>query len=277
MSRLHFANSATLHVRQGLVQAGGSLRRKVALQTRYGLFQHPLEGLVLIDTGYSSAVTQGAGRSVALKAYAAVLRPNLLTEGTIPAVLSRLGAGLDDIRTVILTHLHADHVAGLSLLPHARLIVSRQAAQPVLSGGRLSNLSHGVFTELLPPDFAHRLTCLEDRPMAAAPDGRADGRDLLGDGSVIAFPLPGHASGHVGLWFPMTEGSPVYGCDAAWMAGDLDHGDLPGLPARLILHSARDARQSLQRLAALKAAGHPVILCHDPQVSAYDLPLQDRP
>lgn len=268
MSQLFFANSADLHVRQRLVQAGGSFHRKLVLRTRYGLFRHPSQGLVLIDTGYGPAVTQGAGRSAALKAYARVLRPDLLAKGALPAVLDRLGARPADIRTVVLTHLHADHVAGLALLPHARLVLSRQA---VPGRGPMAALSHGVFTELLPPDFPQRLEFIEDAPTIAAPDGRADGRDLFGDGSVIAMPLPGHAAGHIGLWFPTVTGSPVYGCDAAWVGEDLDCGRLPGPPARLVLHSARAARDSLRRLAAIKAAGHPVILCHDPRPNRYDL------
>jgi N-acyl homoserine lactone hydrolase len=58
-----------------------------------------------------------------------------LPEWALAAQLGRVGIGLPDIRTVILTHLHYDHAGGCELLPNARFIVQRTelmaAAAPI--------------------------------------------------------------------------------------------------------------------------------------------------
>ena len=45
-------------------------------------------------------------------------------EQTTPAVLKRIGIRPEDVSTVILTHLHYDHVGNAGMFPNARLVVS---------------------------------------------------------------------------------------------------------------------------------------------------------
>ena len=237
-----FANSAIVTVPERLVLGGGSWR-PVKLGVRFGVWVHPLQGPVLIDTGYGPEVTQGR-RSLPLRIYAALIRPQLAEQPE--TVLARLGFTADDVRFVFITHFHADHVSGLKRFPKARFIAAGWAqihSQPIWQ-----QLRHGVFAELLPVDFATRLI-----PMT---------RDVFGDGSMLSLDLPGHALGHTGVVWP--DYNLVYAADAQWMGRALREDRPPRGPARLIYHDEAAMRASLAVLRAM--SGYEMVFCHDPAV-----------
>ena len=240
----------------------------IRLPVRWGLLRHPEHGPVLIDTGYTSAVTADPGRSLGLRAYQAALRARLTGTGTMTAVLARAGIAADDVRHVIVTHLHANHVAGLKALPRARFHVAI-AAIAQLDRPRRTLLRHGIFPELLPEDFVARADPLESRRMVAAHEALGDGHDVFGDGAIVAVPLPGHADGHVGLLF--RGATPLlYACDAQWVRDALQDGRHPGPPLSLICADRTAWRETTARLRAFAGAGGEIVLCHDPAPTRQD-------
>ena len=247
------------------------------LCVRYGLYLSDSAGPVLIDTGYTEHALSAPGRGLALRIYGHVLRPKLVAENQPGPFLARFGLRPQDIRRVIVTHFHADHVSGLTLFPKARFVASAGAWNAFRSASRLGNLRHGIFAGLLPHDFADRLDVIEatapfQPPLFPhGPHGAPFGHDLLGDGSLIAVPLPGHCDGHVGLVFPNVERPLLYAVDAQWLMAALPALRRPGFPSSLI---AAD-RTALGRSAALVdgfvRAGGEVVLCHEPEPTPYDL------
>ncbi len=272
--KLHFANSAFVSARERFVQRGGR-RTKIRLPVRYGILEHPEAGLTLIDTGYGPRVTMGRGRSFGLRLYSAALPPELLPEGAIETALARLGYAPSDLQQIIVTHFHADHVAALLDLPNVQVITDLAALRSISRRGYLKNVvCNGVFTELLPRDLAERVVDIAS--IAQAPLGLGPGRDLFGDGSVLAIPLPGHAEGHFGLCFPAFDPPLLYGCDAQWVLAALDPDVAPGFPASLLAVDRQAAARSTAQLARFRDEGGQVILCHDPAPTAYDLKAPDR-
>lgn len=265
MSAPRFLNSAIVQVPERVVLRGGSWRR-IALGVRYGMVEHPEFGPVLIDTGYGPRVTRAAQRSTALKLYNAVLRPRLVEDDLPLAALQRAGYAATDVRRIVVTHFHADHVAALRDFPNARFIASGAAWQAIVRMRNGQRLHSGIFSELMPPDFVSRLLPIETLPERSAPLGLGTGRDVWGDGSCLAVDLPGHAIGHFGLLWAQSDPPLLYATDTTWLADALDD-RMPGGIARIVYEDEAAMRKSAGLVAGFRRAGGRVILCHD-RVSA---------
>lgn len=268
---ISFANSAMVPAPEAVVQQGGAWRWR-KLRVRYGVLRHPKQGLWLIDTGIGPQVLSAPGRSLALRLYAGALRYRGVAAQAPHAVLERMGLRPRDVAGVIVTHFHADHVARLAEFPMARIIAHGPALARVRAAADWVNLRHGVFGELIPAALETRLTCVTRLPRVALPFGMGVGADLFGDGSCVAMDLPGHAEGHFGIAMAGHQVPLLYACDVAWTMGSVTTGQVPGGAARAILHDAAGAAESLARVARWAAAGGDVVLCHDPERTAYDLP-----
>ncbi len=267
--RLVFANSAWVDAPERFILRGGAWRRR-ALRVRFGLLLHPTQGPVLIDTGYTDHAVSGRDRSRALRIYSGLLRPRLVPEEQPEAVLARYGFAPRDVKSVIVTHFHADHVSGLKLFPNAQFHTVAAAWARVAGRSAHHNLRHGIFTELLPADFSARLAPLEDcaqvRGLGAEP-----GFDVLGDGRISACPLPGHAEGHFGLAIHLPERTVLYAVDTQWMLAALPKSRRPGLVPRLIADAPDKLEDSTDLVARFgNQAPGDVILCHDPDRHALD-------
>lgn len=250
-----FLNSAIVTVPEWMVLKNGRWR-SCRLAVRYGAFSHPIGGNCLIDTGYTERTTKGR-RSLFLSAYAAILRPKLTADA--------LPKARPDVDTILLTHMHADHVSGLRDYPRARIIARRDGVRSFVEGGAFYRIHHGVFSELLPDNLLARLVALEDLPVTDAPLGLGKGFDVFGDGSVLAVDLPGHMFGHVGYVWTRLDRPLLYAADAQWLMRAIREGRSPGPPAKWIMHDARAALDTARRIAAFAAAGGEVVLCHEPE------------
>ncbi len=254
---LQFPNSAWVSAPERLVLKRGRCRL-LDIPVRYGVFTHEVAGRCLVDTGYTERVTRGQ-RSFPLWLYNAILRPRL-TRHCLPQAEP-------EIDTILLTHLHADHIAGLKDYPAARILADKTAIADFLQRGA-SRLRHGLFRELLPDNFIERITDFGDLPEVDAPLGLGTGRDVFGDGTVLAIPLPGHMHGHTGLCFAHADRPLLYAADAQWLHRAVMENRLPGAPARWILDDREACQSSADRIRKFAEAGGVVVYCHDP-----DLPL----
>ena len=255
--RPRFLNSAFVRTLERLVLSGGGWRT-IDLPVRYGLFDHPRVGRCMIDTGYTQRVVSGK-RSLPLRIYASVLRPRLQSEAL---------AHDQPIASILLTHLHADHVAALLDHPQARIYANGAGIDHFLNASALSQIRHGVFRELLPDDLAARVARFEDCPVAEAPLGLGEAHDVFGDGAVLAVPLPGHMRGHTGFVWPKLDPPLLYAADAQWLRRAVMEDRAPGPPARWIMDDRDQDLATRQRIASFARAGGEVVYCHDPELRA---------
>jgi len=262
-----FVNSASVRVLERLMLAGGGWRM-IDLKVRFGFLDHPRLGPVLIDTGYSHRVKSGKERSLALKAYTALTKPRLELEAT--EFLASRGIAPSDIRTIIITHVHADHVSALKDFPNAQVHADGDAIRKFGSASHLANVFDGVFTELLPDDLSERLVPFDGADKVNLPNSLGAGFDIFGDRSAVCVPFPGHAPGHCGIWFGLADKPFLYATDVQWMKRAVTDGAIPWLTSAIVSENRQAMRDSVNRLRIYHEAGGSFLLCHDPETSEYD-------
>lgn len=158
-----------------LTLRGGRLR-PVRFPAGFACIVHPRHGPVMVDTGYSFRFFEETSRL-----------PNALYRYITPVVYEerdsaanwlreRFGMEPEQIKYVILTHFHADHIAGVKDFPQAKLIYLPQAYEAVRSLRPLAAVRAGFLPGLLPdPErFAAR-----SEPLTRVRSDSAWGRSFL--------------------------------------------------------------------------------------------------
>lgn len=219
------------------VSRRGAPWRPIDFPALVGVIRHPERGVVLFDTGYAPRFFDATAHlPEALYARATPVR--CAPHESALARLETLGIRADEVRTVVLSHLHADHVGGVLDFPAARIVVLRDALAPLRLPRGMRQVKRGVLAALLPDDLDDRVLLVDDlaaaRPGLPGPLG--PGRDLFGDGSLVLVPLPGHAAGHLGLLVRTATARILLVGDAAWSTRAVTRLELPHPVVRLVTH-----------------------------------------
>jgi N-acyl homoserine lactone hydrolase len=220
-----------------------------------------VKGLLLFDTGQDRAsVTDDAyfpGGPTGLL-YDRLARFHIGQEETLSARLATLGYAPADVDTAILSHLHQDHMGGLPELRGANLLVAEaewaelSKPAPELRGFLRKHIQ-------LPGLRWHRIGFEPTHDSALAPF--SESLDVMGDGSLVLLPTPGHTSGSLSLLVRRRTKSPLL------LVGDLSYGadllerrQLPGVGAR------RQLARTTRKVLAFKqrTPGLVILPAHDP-------------
>jgi glyoxylase-like metal-dependent hydrolase (beta-lactamase superfamily II) len=197
-----------------------------------GLIHHPVVGWILYDTGYASHLFDATGQWPE-RLYRIAVPVTLPTSEQLDSQLAGFGITPADISLVIISHYHGDHVAGLKDFPNARFIALRADTQEILAlqGRRWRSTISGNLPGLLPENFGSRLDDADKSRVKRLPAWMLpfqDAFDLLGDGSLLGVPLPGHSKGQLGVCVPDADGRPAFlVADACWSLPACREGRLP--------------------------------------------------
>ncbi|MCB1204323.1 MAG: MBL fold metallo-hydrolase [Verrucomicrobiae bacterium] len=220
-----------------------------------GLIDHPREGLVLYDTGYSRHFHR-ATRSFPECLYRLVTPVSLPPEEELLCQLEDRGIRAGDIGTIVISHFHADHVAGLRDFPRARFVATRAEKMENERRGRFGRARRAYLRELLPDDFEARAIWAPDLPETPMPWpewGR--GWDLLGDGSLVGVNLPGHVASQLGIVFSTEEHGQVFLVgDASWKIEALAENRPPGRVAYTLFADGTSYDRTFAALRDLHAS-----------------------
>src|SRR5207237_1447006 len=132
----HILDTGYCLARENHILQGGS-RRMVACHSLVALLRHPEHGWLLWDTGYAPRMLE-VTRRLPFALYRAATPLRLGPELAVVAQLARLGLRASDIRRVLISHFHADHIAGLRDFPAAEYIASQLAYNDVAARQGLS-------------------------------------------------------------------------------------------------------------------------------------------
>ncbi|ALW88111.1 MBL fold metallo-hydrolase [Deinococcus actinosclerus] len=193
----------------------GAPWRVQAYPAGFTLILHPTRGPVLFDTGYGADVVAAMRRWPGL-IYGLITPVQLGPHDSAREQLRVLGFAPEEVRHVIVSHLHADHVGGLRDFPHATFHLDRRAWEPLRKLRGVRAVRRAYLPELLPDDFEDRCAWLDFTAAGDALHPFAEVADVFGDGLLRAVPLPGHAPGMVGLLAQEDAGLTVLAADAAW-------------------------------------------------------------
>jgi glyoxylase-like metal-dependent hydrolase (beta-lactamase superfamily II) len=242
---VQFLDTGCCLASEALMLRGGRWKT-VEVHSLVALVRHPDRGWLLWDTGYAPRMldeTRGWPNFL----YRLMTPLRLRPEGAIATQLPALSVPLDEVRTVVLSHLHADHMCGLRDLPAARFVLRSEAWEAVRGLRGLSGLRKAFIPGLMPDDFEARADLLGpfDGP-ELPPFGST--HDLLGDGSLRLVDLPGHARGHLGM-LAETERGPLFLVgDAAWMRRAVRELRPPHPAANFMMEDLAAARDTLAKL-----------------------------
>jgi glyoxylase-like metal-dependent hydrolase (beta-lactamase superfamily II) len=258
--------SPSVEVKLRLLQAGycshfewltirGGSFKPVSFPAGFACIQHPSEGVILFDTGYSSRFfTETATLPASLYRY---ITPVTYSEDLSAArQLRTLGILPHDVRYVVLSHFHADHIGGVRDFPEARFLYMQASYRAVNQLGPIASVKAGFLPGLLPSNFEERSGFVEDCSVVPLPSEMPfeHGFDLFGDGSLVAVELPGHAAGQIGVFLNGESEAYLLCADAVWSSRAYREGRLPHLAARLIMDNSAHYFETFDRICRLHKA-----------------------
>lgn len=229
------------------------------------LIDHPRHGPILWDAGYAPRLLD-ALRPWPFPLYRLATPLFLDPQLAAAAQLEQFGLRPADVGHVIVSHFHADHIAGLRDFPAAAIVADADALDSVPGLDSLAALRRGFVPALLPADFVDRVRPIFrfDGP-EVAPFGPA--HDLFGDGSLLLVRLPGHARGQVGLLLRTAVGPYLLAADGAWLSQSIRELRGPGRPGYLLADDPRALDATLAKLNAFALAnpGVTIVPTHCPE------------
>lgn len=266
-----FKGGHCTHKEQMVIRNGR--RATVAFPSMFALIEHPTQGAMLFDTGYGQPFFE-ATRYFPGRFYRMLTPVQLAPHETAVAQLQQIGYAPEDIRHILISHFHGDHVAALRDFGQARMVFLESGYRHVkpLQGIRAVRL--GYLPSVLPDDFESRAVPVSDSSghlqRELPPFGRV--YDLFGDGLIQLVPLEGHFCGQMGAWLQTDAGPLFLIADACWYRASFERLVLPHPLAMLLMHNPDQYRQDLARIH-LFAHQHPealIVPSHcPPSIHAY--------
>lgn len=263
----HILDTGYCLARESHILQGGA-SRKIVCHSLVALLHHPLQGWLLWDTGYAPRMFE-VTRRLPFALYRLATPLYLKPELAVVAQLARWGLKPGDIRRVLISHFHADHIAGLRDFPAAEYITSKAAYADVVSRRGLSALSRAFIPKLLPEHFEKQLTLLPQFQGSPLP-ALGSTHDLFADGSLLLVNLPGHARGQIGLLARTAKGSILFAADGCWLRRSIRERRPPARLTNLFVDDPGMVRATIYRLHDFAQAQPEVIIVpsHCPEAFA---------
>lgn len=185
--RIHPIETGHARIRQRFKRAVAGPLRQAAIMTGPWTEAIPIlawaiehdEGVIMVDTGARADVRDTP-----------FSRFEVGPEEEIAPQLRERGIEPGDVRTVVITHLHGDHVDGVGAFPNARVLVS--AAELRFSATMQAKIGRRIAHQTLPDGFAPTAVDFDGPGIGAFGASHA----VTEKGDIVIVPAPGHTPGH---------------------------------------------------------------------------------
>ena len=217
--KLYFFDSGILRTDKSLITMGRDIGTVFDIPVPFFLIQHP-KGNLLYDTGTAKELAVDARKhwGAAVDAY----EPIMTKEQYCVEQLAAIGVKPEDIKYIVMSHLHLDHAGGVKDFPNAKILVQRTEMQWAYTCDFYQKGAYIKADFDLPLNY-HLLE-----------GWREDRYDVFGDGTVIIWFTPGHTPGHQTLLLKLpNSGSFMLTGDACYTS-EIQRGHFarPGLELR---------------------------------------------
>jgi glyoxylase-like metal-dependent hydrolase (beta-lactamase superfamily II) len=204
--KIHSLSTGTVRVKHSFLFPKNGMRRQLSLFTP-GPFSDPLpihvwvvehEGKrILVDAGETSAANDVPFAKFDVRA-----------DEELPAALASIDLEPGDVDSVVLTHMHGDHMDGAVHLGGRPALVNREEIAHTRTAG--ARFFRRVLRQPLPAGARFEPMDLDRGPFGAF----AASKPLTDDGRVVAVATPGHTPGHISVVCVDDDGRHVF------LAGD---------------------------------------------------------
>src|SRR5664279_2190140 len=174
------------------------------------VIEHP-EGLIVIDTGDNTRAGKPGYFPWWHPYYRFGFKESIQPEDEVGPQLQKIGIAPDDVRWVVMTHLHTDHAGGLRHFPKSEFIVGRKEYS--LTKG-FNGQVLGYTPQHWPDWFKPHLIDFAPEAVGAFPESFT----LTKAGDVQLVPTPGHTDGHLSVILRD-------GVDTIFFAGDTTYSE----------------------------------------------------
>ena len=197
------------------------------------IIDHPM-GLIVYDTGNNVAISDGNCTSHWNEGFCGLLQPSQTRADVIDKQLEKVGFSAGDVKIVITSHSHLDHIGNIEMFPDAIHVIQKK------------ELYQAWWPEKFQRGGAHVVADYDDARDFTYFELNGD-YDLFGDGSVVIVSTPGHTLGHQSVKVRMNDtGTVILTQDAVWIKENLE-----GHPAGLN-YSILDYTNSVNRIKMIR-------------------------
>jgi glyoxylase-like metal-dependent hydrolase (beta-lactamase superfamily II) len=227
--------------------------KSIKFPANFALIKHPSEGYILFDTGYSQHFIEET-KKFPFNIYK-MLTPVYFNEDE-SAYNQIINKGIDpeEIKYIIISHFHADHIAGLKDFKNCKFICFNKAYYEIKDKTGISALKNAFIPNLLPTDFEKRVIFIDMKqpfyigneysPLTFA-------YDVFSDRSILAVELTGHAVGQMGIIFENNNNKIFLCADACWSSKAYKDNIPPSSITKLINPKQREYIRNLKKLHML--------------------------
>lgn len=199
--KLYAFSSGALTIGKGVLQNFGPMEPPIVIPVGFYVIQHP-KGNVLFDTGNNDKIITDPGYwGDAFNSLKPVNTPDI----AIDVQLKKIGLSPDDIKYVVVSHMHLDHGGNVAKFPNSTLIIQRD------------EIYYAMFPDepftgpFIPGDaWALRAPTGSGKPnsMKMVILEQQD-FDIFGDGSVVVKAARGHTKGHQMMLVRLPKAGPT--------------------------------------------------------------------